>query len=83
MWKSKGSPDKSIKPSAAVNNSLAPTPNHINAKLQVKFDGHRLKQDKVTFTHKQVVNIVYNKNVWSDIHNHNFTLENYLFGPVS
>ena len=35
-----------------------------SAKIRVKFDGSFLKQDKLTFTHKTVVNIyiVYEKN---------------------
>ena len=48
--KSKGLSDESIKPPAASNNSLAAELNHINTKLQLKFDGHCSKQDKVTFT---------------------------------
>ena len=33
---------------------INPALNRINTKLQVKFDGHCLKQDLVTFTHKQM-----------------------------
>ena len=36
-WKFKGLSDKSIKPPAAFNNSLAPGLNHINTELRVKF----------------------------------------------
>ena len=49
--------DESIKPLAASNNSLDCALNSIGTKSWVKFDGSCLKQDKVTFTHKQVVNI--------------------------
>ena len=39
---------------------------HYFTKIQVKFDGSCLKQEKVTFTHKQEVNIyiVYKINLW-------------------
>ena len=33
---------------------INPALNRINTKLQAKFDGHCLKQDLVTFTHKQM-----------------------------
>lgn len=50
-------PDDSIK-TGALSNSIIPVAlGHINAKLQVQFDSHCLKQDKVTFSHKQVDNI--------------------------
>ena len=37
--------------------SLAQTLNRINAKIQVKFDGRCLKKEKMTFTHKEVINV--------------------------
>ena len=52
-WKLKGLSDESIKPTAASNNSLASTLNHINTKIRVKFNGSYLKLEKVTVTHKQ------------------------------
>ena len=56
VWKSKELSYKSFKP-AASNNSLASVLNHIHSKSKVKFDGSCIKQDKVTFTLKQVVNV--------------------------
>ena len=75
--KSKGLSDENVKPPAASNNSLDLSLNHNNTKLQVQFDGHCLKQHKVTFTHKQVVNIyiVYNINLCSYKQSNDFTLE--------
>ena len=37
-----------------------------NAKILIEFDGNCLKQEKLTFTHKEVVNIyiVYEINFW-------------------
>ena len=39
------------------DNSLAPSLNQIGFIIRIKFDGQCLKQDKVTFDHKTVVNI--------------------------
>ena len=47
--------DESIKPPTTSN--IAPYLNYIYNKIRVKYDGSCLKQDKVTFTHKKVVNI--------------------------
>ena len=68
--KSKGLNDESIKSSVASNKSLGPTLNSINTKLQAKFDSSCLKQDKVTFTHKKVVNIY----IVNEIHVRRFTV---------
>ena len=58
--------DESIKPLAPSNNNFAPMLNPISVRLQVKLDERFLKQDKITFTHKQVVNIyiMYKINLW-------------------
>ena len=73
--------DGSIKSHTTSNNSLAPSLNYIYNKIRVKLDGSCLKQEKVTFTHKQVVNIytAYEINLWSFIADQDFTLENSLF----
>ena len=55
-WKSKGLFDEGIQSPAATNMALASL-FHINTKLRVKFDGHCLKQDNVTFTYNQLVNV--------------------------
>ena len=41
----------SIKSPIASNNNFAPALNYINTQIQVKFNGSRLKQDEITFTH--------------------------------
>ena len=48
---------ESIKHLAVCNSSLAPGLNHINTKLDVKFDGSCLNQDKLKVTHGKFVNI--------------------------
>ena len=75
---------ENIKSLTAPNNSHSPTLNYINAKIRVKFDGSCLKQDKLTYTHKAVVNIyiMYEINLWQFKRNADFTLGNSLFGAA-
>ena len=51
-------------------------------KISVQFDGTCLKQEKVTFTHKKLVNIciAYKTNLGSYTQSTNFALGNDLFG---
>ena len=74
----------SVRSPAASNNSPAPVLNYINTNLEVKFDGSCLRQEKVTFTHKQVVNIyiVYEIDFWWYIRGAEFTLGNFFFVDV-
>ena len=82
--KSKGLSDESIQPRATYNNSLAPSSNYIGVKIRVKFDCHCLKQNKVPFTHKKVLNIyiVYEINLLPFKRSVDFTLGNSLFGVL-
>ena len=60
--KSKGSSDESKKPLSTSDNSLKPVTGYVdNVKTGIKFDGDCLKQDKVTFSTKAVLDfcIVY------------------------
>ena len=81
-WKYKWLSDKSIKPPATFDNSLALPLNYISVRSRRKFDGQYIKQDKVTFTYKNVVNIciVYELNLWANQQSNDFTLGNSLFG---
>ena len=57
-WKSKGLSDESIKTFATSDNSFAPLIEYYNGYyIRVKFNGSILRQPKVTYTHKKVVNI--------------------------
>ena len=60
-WKLKGFSDESTNPPASFNNILAASLSYIGATPRVKLHGQCLKQDKVTFTHGNIVdtNIVY------------------------
>ena len=77
--------EESIKTPATPVNSLALRLNYVNnAKIRVKFDSSCLKQDKVSFTHGNSVNvlIVYELYMWSRDLNTDFTLKFCLFGAV-
>ena len=57
-WKPKGLSHESIEPPSNSDNSHNPGIDYFdNSEIRVRFDGHCLKQEKVTFTHKQVINI--------------------------
>ena len=83
-WKFKGLSNESIKSPSAPNNILDPSLDYIGIKTRAKFNGSCLKQDKVTFNHKTIVNvyIVYEINKNFPISSYP-TLENCLFGAVS
>ena len=55
--KSKGLSIESIKPPTTSDNSLTPASSHYDYNIRVKFTGSCLKQSKITYTHKKVVNI--------------------------
>ena len=81
---SKGFPNESLLPPAASNSSLAPALNYVNTKSRVTFDGSCLKQDKVTFTHKNLVHtfIVYEINLWPFTGGKDTLLRNSISGAV-
>ena len=56
-WKSRGLSAESIKPPRTSNNSLNPESSYYDYNIRVKFTGSCLKQPKITYTHKKVVNI--------------------------
>ena len=56
-WKSKGLSSESFKPPTTSDNSLNPALNYYGTKIRVKFTGSCLKQSKITYNHKKVVNI--------------------------
>ena len=56
-WKSKGLSDEAIKPPATSDNSLTLALSHYGNKTRVKFTGNCLKQPKLSYTHRKVVNI--------------------------
>ena len=56
-WKSRGLSAEGIKPPTTSNNSLNPESSYYDYNITVKFTGSCLKQPKITYTHKKVVNI--------------------------
>lgn len=73
-----------IKPPDVSYNNLSQAINFNDIKTEVKFYGNCLTQDRLTFTHKKVVNIynVYQIILWPYILDTAFALGNSLFGAI-
>ena len=84
-WKCKGLSSESIKPPTISDNSLTPELNYYDdLKVRVKFTGSCLKQPKVTYTHKTIVNIYIVCELGASTSNDSDpTLKNCLFGAVT
>ena len=80
-WESKGLPDESIILHATSYNGFAPLLNYTGVRPRIKFYGQCLKKDKLTFTHKSLLNIfiVYEIHLWSYTQCANFALGSSLF----
>ena len=80
-WKSKGLPDESIILHATSYNGFAPSLNYIGVRPRIKFYGQCLKKDKLTFTHKSLLNIsiVCEIHLWAYTHCADFALGSSLF----
>ena len=79
-WRSKGLSDKEIK----VVSGLYPSVNYVNKKLCLKFEGICLVQTKVTYTHKDIVNIYFVYEIGATTRNsYDLKLINGLFGAVT
>ena len=83
-WQSKGLSNESIKPPTTTNNSLTPELNHYGTKTRAKFIRSCLKQSKISYSHKKVVNIyiVYELEAFGS-HDSDPTIKNCLFGAVT
>ena len=83
-WKSKGLSSESFKAISITYNSLTPALNYYGTKTRVKFTGSYLKQSKISYNHRKVVNIyiVYELGS-SSSYIDDPTLKNYLFGAVT
>ena len=71
--------DEVIKP---PNNTLAPTLDYAGNLMYVIFRGSCLKQDKITFNHRKIVNIYIVYDIQSNLNNFDPALENCLFGAI-
>ena len=76
--------DEKIKPPYTTSKCLSPKLVWYNSGIKLKFKGSCFKQDKATFTPKNVVNllVVFELDTWSQDLSTDFTLNNYLFGSV-
>ena len=82
-WKSKGLSDENIKAPTTSTKIFNPALNFVGIKARVQFSGDCLKQEKITYSHKKIVNIyiVYGLKKSENISSYP-TLENCLFGAV-
>ena len=83
-WKSTGLSNESIKTISTSVNRLNPTLSYYGTKIRVNFTGGCLKQPKISYTHRKVVNnyIVYELGA-SSSNNSYPTRKNCLFGVVT
>ena len=84
LWKSKGLSYESIKPPTTSHNNLNPALNYYGTKIRVKITGSCLKQSKISYNHRKVVNIyiVYELEAFSS-HFDDPIIKNCLFGAVT
>ena len=85
FWKSKGLSDKNTTAPTTNDYSLNPQLSYFGTKTRIEFKGSCSKQDKVTYSHKKIVNIYIVYEI-SNNNNNNInyaTLKSCLFGAVS
>ena len=83
-WKSKGLSNESIKAISCSNNSLNPKLSYYDTKIRVKLTGGCLKQPKISYSHRKVVNIYIVYELGASSSNDNDpTIKNCLFGAVT
>ena len=81
-WTCKGLSDESIKSLSASHNFLNLSLSYLGTKTRVRFNRSCIKQEKITYTDRKIVNIyiVYELNTKNSIVN--LTLVNCLFGAA-
>ena len=57
FWKSKGLCDERINSITASNHSITPELSFYDTKTRIESNGSCLKQDKITYNHRTIVNI--------------------------
>ena len=83
-WQSKGLSDERINSITASNYSVTPFLDYYGTKTRVECSGSCLKQDKVTFNQRKIVNIYIVYEISKSINISDYpTLENCLFGAVT
>ena len=82
-WQSKGLSDERINSIKTSDYGITATLSFYGTKTRVEFNGSCLKQDKITYTHEEIVNIYIAYKIYSDLSNGYYsTLQNALFGAV-
>ena len=82
-WQYKESSDEKINSITVSNYSVTPSLDYYGTKARVEFSGSCLKQDKITYTQRKIVNIYINYEIRKSINISDYpTLENCLFGAV-
>ena len=80
MWQSV----KTIKPSATSDISLTPLIDYHDNQIRVKFIGSILRQPKISYTHRTMINIYIVDEIGGSGYNDSDpTLKNCLFGAVT
>ena len=83
-WQSEGLSDERINSIRASNYSVTPFLDYCGTKTRVEVSGSCLKQDKITYTHRKVVNIYIVYEITKSINISDYaTLEDCLFGAFS
>ena len=82
LWESKGLSNGKIGSTKTSNYDHSLRLVYDNARVKLNFRGDLLKQDKITYNHKPIVNIYVVYRLIPGINNSGFTLENCLFGAV-
>ena len=83
-WQSNGLLDEIINSITASNYSATPFLDYYGTKTRVECSGSCLKQDKVTFNQRKIVNVYIVYEISKSINISDYlTLENCLFGAVS
>ena len=82
-WESKGlSNEKTSSTTTTSNNKFAANLIYDNARIKVKFNGDFLKQDKIMYSCKLVVNIYIVYKLTPTAKDSSVTLQNCLFGAL-
>ena len=82
-WQSKGLSDEKINSIKTSDYFITPYLRYYVTKTRVEFNGNYLKQDKITYTHRKIVNIyIVYEIVGSSGRNNHPTLQNAQFGAV-
>ena len=55
-WASKGLSNENTTPPSTSNNFLSPSLNYLGTKIRIKCSGSCLKQDRITYTHRKIIN---------------------------